>query len=310
MIRGFICLPSASSRVRNIGGKKLLYLTSMYSDRYLLVFRFEPGSEIAIPCGMFANTHTKSGWPASQPSQGAWIWRDANGDGKITPDEFEGRDGDNQFAWGWWVDQKGTVWKALREDGIRRFPLQGFDATGNPIYRYAASELLANPRPFVRAAEFRGDINRIEYDAASDAMYLAGYTPEHPNNPSQWGQVGPVVCRYDNWSKGNRVPRWEINPPYDAGSKPPVLDKAMSVAGDYLFVTYMQQPQILVYDLNTAKLVDKLTPGPEVGGNQIGWIDVPYGIRAFKRADGEYLILSEEDYRAKILMYRWRPAVR
>ena len=30
-------------------------------------------------------------------------------------------------------------------------------------------------------------------------------------------------------------------------------------------------------------------------------------MRAFKRSTGEYLILSEDDWYAKIIMYRWRP---
>ena len=295
--------------VRNIGGKKLLYLTNMYSE-YLLIFRIDPGSETAIPCGMFATIPTKSGWPDSQPRQGDWIWRDANGDGRMGTDEFERHTGDNSFVWGWWVDQSGTVWKALREDGIRQFPMQGFDAAGNPIYNYADSKLTANPRPFTRTPAFRGDLNRIEYDSAADTMYLAGYTPMHPNIPSQWGQVGPVICRYDHWSQGNRIPRWEINPPYDAAADPQVMDRAMSVAGGYLFITYYRQAQVLVYDLDSGKPVTKLTPGPEVGGDQVGWVDVPYGVRAFKRTNGEYLVFNEEDYRAKILMYRWQPPAR
>lgn len=31
------------------------------------------------------------------------------------------------------------------------------------------------------------------------------------------------------------------------------------------------------------------------------------GITAHRRKDGEYLVFVEEDYKAKVLMYRWRP---
>jgi len=43
--------------------------------------------------------------------------------------------------------------------------------------------------------------------------------------------------------------------------------------------------------------------GPEVGSKS-GRIDVPWGLRAFKRANGEYLVFVEEDLRAKVIMYR------
>lgn len=31
------------------------------------------------------------------------------------------------------------------------------------------------------------------------------------------------------------------------------------------------------------------------------------GITALKRKDGEYLVFVEEDYKAKVILYRWRP---
>ena len=35
--------------------------------------------------------------------------------------------------------------------------------------------------------------------------------------------------------------------------------------------------------------------------------DIGYPLTAFKRSNGEYLIFVEEDARAKVIMYRWRP---
>jgi hypothetical protein len=49
-------------------------------------------------------------------------------------------------------------------------------------------------------------------------------------------------------------------------------------------------------------------PGETVGGvKNTGWIDLLTGITAYKRKDGEYLIFVEENYKAKSLIYRWRP---
>ncbi len=47
---------------------------------------------------------------------------------------------------------------------------------------------------------------------------------------------------------------------------------------------------------------------PTVGGvENTGWIDILTGITAFRRSSGEYLAFVEEDYKAKVLMYRWHP---
>ncbi len=34
---------------------------------------------------------------------------------------------------------------------------------------------------------------------------------------------------------------------------------------------------------------------------------MPYAVQAFKRKNGEYLVLVEEDWRGKNLLYRWKP---
>jgi len=42
-------------------------------------------------------------------------------------------------------------------------------------------------------------------------------------------------------------------------------------------------------------------------GRASGWVDVPNGISAAKRSNGEYLVFVEEDARGKVMMYRWKP---
>jgi hypothetical protein len=49
-----------------------------------------------------------------------------------------------------------------------------------------------------------------------------------------------------------------------------------------------------------------MTPGPEVG-RESGWVDFPDAIRAYRRKDGEYLVFVEEDWKGKIMVYRWKP---
>jgi hypothetical protein len=37
-------------------------------------------------------------------------------------------------------------------------------------------------------------------------------------------------------------------------------------------------------------------------------VDIPEGIQAIRRSNGEYLVLVEEDRKSKILSYQWTPA--
>jgi hypothetical protein len=61
-----------------------------------------------------------------------------------------------------------------------------------------------------------------------------------------------------------------------------------------------------VWDKDSGRELGVIRPGAEVG-RASGWVDVPNGISAAKRADGEYLVFVEEDARGKVLMYRWKP---
>jgi hypothetical protein len=51
--------------------------------------------------------------------------------------------------------------------------------------------------------------------------------------------------------------------------------------------------------------VGHFEPSREVG--EIGLQDIRETLSAHRRADGEYLVFLEDDYKAKVLMFRWRP---
>ncbi|MBH8576759.1 hypothetical protein I8752_27965 [Nostocaceae cyanobacterium CENA369] len=289
--------------VRRIKGKPFLYLTDMYSS-FLQIYRFNPAKDgkIAIPAGMFVGTHGEDkkslpgDWPPFQPEQGEWIWRDKNGNGSFEKNEYD-RSKDYPYLGGWWVDSKGDVWKTLRtEDGIRRYPLQGLDANGNPIYSYSSMQKQKTPSVFT-------DLRRIEYFPETDTMYLSGFTKEHPAIGDDTKVVGSEIARFDNWNKGNRTPRWRAVIPYDTTGKREVATAAMSVAGDYVFTVTGKTAEVNVYNAKTGVPVQQLKPGPEVAGES-GWIDIPQGIRAFRRSNGEHIVFVEEDWKGKVIMYR------
>ncbi|MEA5575252.1 hypothetical protein [Anabaena sp. UHCC 0451] len=287
---------------RRIQGKPFLFLTDMFSS-FLQIYRFQPTTDgkIAIPAGMFVGTSDQGkaingNWPPHQPAKGEWIWRDKNGNGAFDQNEYDNSQ-DYPYIGGWWVDTKGDVWKTLRtQDGIRHYPLQGLDSKGNPIYTYRSMQKEKTPSIF-------RDLRRIEYFPETDTMYLSGFTVDHPASGDDWGVVGSEIARFDNWSQGNRNPRWRTVVPYDTTGKREVSTAAMSVAGDYVFAVTVKTAEVYVYNAATGKLVHKFGPGPEVGGKS-GWVDIPHGIRAFRRANGEYLVFVEENLYGKVIIYR------
>jgi hypothetical protein len=282
---------AASVFVRRIKGKRFLYLTGMFAHQ-LTVYRFD--GEIAVPSAIFARNH--STWPTNQPAKGSWLWHDKNGDGSIQSNEYESLGAEDDSIWGWEVDSNGDVWQASESGYIKHYRYLGFDAYGSPSYNAASSEKIPMPAPFK-------SLTRIKYFPERDTMYLGGYTVDRPHTGDEWGIVGTEIVRYDNWTK-NKTPRWRINLPYDPKANPMLIIKAMDVAGDRVFAVDSRKAEVYVYDTGTGAFVTKLTPGTEVAGES-GWVDIPYGLRAFQRSNGEYLVFVEEDAKAKVIVYRF-----
>ena len=287
--------------VRRINGKPYLY-TLDPGAHYLNVYRFDAAhDEVAIPSGLFAQNPLPGTWPAGQPTYGEWMWRDTNGDGHVDASEIAGNPSTGSTVGNgfWWVDTPGNVWLATPASGIREMPLQGFDSVGNPIYTYASSKMFPMPAPFSRIA-------RIVYIAETDTMYVSGYTSSLPWDATHWKEAGRILVRYDNWSSGSPTPVYTIALPWNASSNPQVTPVGVAVAGNYIFVAELYTPKVDVYDARSGQMVGYMTPGAAVG-NTTGWVDVYLGISAVRRENGEYVVLLEDDARAKILMYRWTP---
>lgn len=294
--------------IRRIQGKLLMYLMDMYGGS-VQIYRFNPKTdgEIAIPSGFIVGTNPYEGkaafpeqtWPPNQPPKGEWIWRDRNGNGKFDPGEYD-QTQDYPYIGGWSIDSRGDIWKTVRtpENGIRHFPFLGFDKHGNPMYSYAKMEKQSHPSAIA-------DLRRIEYFPETDTMYLSGFTKENPAIGSDYAKdIGSEIFRIDNWSKGNRNPRWRIVLPVDKRNLPEVLTPvAMDVERDRIFVTSSKTWDLYVYDAGTGKLLRTLKPGQEVSG-ELGWVDIAYGVRAFKRKNGDFLVFLEEVLKGKVIMYQ------
>jgi hypothetical protein len=304
---------SAGAWVRRIGGQRILFVNDMNGE-HLQVYRFAAGTdgEIAIPSAFFAKRRVGDkkdpNWPPHQPEKGEWIWRDGDGNGAFDAGEIvSNKSADAPASQGWWVDAQGNVWLATETKGLRLFPSQGLDAQGNPVWGFDSM------RTFPHPAEFK-QVKRVRYLPESDTLFLAGTTDSHKNQ--HWKPSGPVVARYDGWLRGERKLRWTIVVPYSVGSSGHFSCEPMGfdVAGNFVFVPYtgaskadgVKHGRVEIFRAGDGSSVGHLEPSEDVG--EIGLQDIRECLVAHRRTDGEFIVFLEDDYKSKVVMYRWKGA--
>ena len=298
---------SANPWVRRIAGQKFLFVTDMTAE-FLQVFRFKPETdgEVAIPCALLAKRHVgdRGAWPPHQPFKGEWIWRDTNGNGAMDAGEYQSNGGKNAGGI-LWPDDRGNLWHAQGRE-VRCLPVQGLDARGVPVWDYAKAQVWPKP------AEF-DEMRRVHYLADREALLVGGTKGGDRNQ--HWKPMGPVLARYDGWMKGERKLRWKTVLPLERGSQGHESVEPMSfdVAGDFLFVAYtrgmkadgVKWADVKVYTLDDMAPVGNLVSDGPLG--EIGLLDIVESVRAVKRPSGEYAVFLEDDFRAKVVLFRWRP---
>jgi hypothetical protein len=327
----------AGAIVRRLDGQRIMYLTTHYGQ-YLGIYRFDPNSEIAIPCGLLNDAHVNATWPPNQPASGKWIWRDGTpANGLMEAGEYESNGGDEVPIWAWTVTDNGDLWTADQVPNpsstlpIKRYRYKGLDSNNCPIYHGTNQDPICSTIPcteeFVKPAEFgpvcdpaqpcSTGVTRAFYVAPTDTMYLSGYTTAKPRDTLEDGdsRLGTEVIRYNNWhacassTQNTCTPAWRVNDlPYANLAPPPSLDylksaKGMDVTGDRLFVGLTHNAEVRVYNACTGSYLSSLTPGPEVAGKS-GKLISPAGMNAFQRSNGEFRVFAEELLNSKVLMYK------
>ena len=280
-----------SPQVVYLEGKRFLFVGGMFASNFINIFRYD--GEVAIPSGLIlqwgnAIYRTDQTWPPNKP-RGTSIWRDANGDGDYQADEFAPNT-DRVRPGPFWVDKRGDIWMAY---GTFRYEFQGLDPKGNPIYR---ADKVATWDP----PEGMRDVARVWYDSDADTLVAAEQGVDEDDR-ADMRHIGKIfVCR--GYKAGNRK---AIAFASGAGREA----ACVAAAGDYVFTGgWKERGRVWVNRLSDGQPVGVLEPGPTVGGvENTGWIDLLTGITAHRRRDGEYLVFVEEDYKAKVLLYRWRP---
>jgi hypothetical protein len=277
-------------------------------------------------------------WPHNQPqSYEEWFWIDDSGDGEIDagadpndPDPNEYRiAGPNTNVWGWYVAPNMDIWAASQDDDptIRRFIFQGLSAQGVPQYNPGSTVSFSRPPVFAVDSinpdpddpNHRDTFLMRAIFVPPSTMYLSGYTYEHPfidnSGFGEFGMAGREVARYDNWNPdGSGTPTlvWRTHNTLPGGVLPSYawdawdgVAKSIAVAGNRVYVG-MADRRVHVLDAADGTLLKTYEAGPEVAG-EVGLIDIPIGVNAFQRSNGDYVALMEEGYQAKNLLFRDLP---
>lgn len=290
--------------VRRAGAERRLIMvtTGQGAIDDVRIYRYD--GEIAIPAGRVGANE---------------IWIDSSGDGKEQPGEITPM-APSLTITGVCVDSRSDLWVASSgTDGsfMRHFKFQGLDPHGVPIYSAAKGGGYED----VRFPEEGGTVSawgmgcRLDYDAARDIMVVL-YPAVARKGESDKSAPQYFLARYDNWSRGNRAPKWkfkalrpETDPDffmYEKDLFPYSFYSNMQIAGRYLFMAFIFG-EIHAFDLDTGKLVEILSMGPEVNG-QSAWEDAAMGLRVFRRNNGEYLIFTENSgWGGKNNFFRWKP---
>lgn len=275
-----------SPQIVYLDGKRFMFVGGMFASNFINIFRFD--GEIAVPSGLILqwgnnlyNTDLK--WPPHKPGGKPSIWRDLNGDGDYQAKEFLPNT-DRVRPGPFWVDKKGNIWMAY---GFFRYNFQRHDEKGNPIYSFDRITVLDKPKGVKK-------ISRVVYLDDSDTLIIAeeGSDMRHINRV--------VICK--DYVDGNRE---TVSFAPGAGAEA----ACVAAVGEYVFTGgWKKRGQVWVNRLSDGAELGMFDPGPTVGGvENTGWIDLLTGISAFKRTTGEYLVFVEENYKAKSLIYRWKP---
>ncbi len=185
-----------------------------------------------------------------------------------------------------------------KQNVVVRYPFGGLDKHGNPIWR--ADSVVTYTLPEFASPQY---VRRIEYDSANDVLYAGGNTG-HDNYISK-------VVRYDHFTT-RRTMAWEKALPMNDKEYTPDTNYGggtaltLNSSGDYLFILYgYGHCRILRKD--SGELVGTLKQNVNGWTGSAGQVDAAYGCTAFRRKNGEYIVLFENAAWANIMMYRWTP---
>lgn len=254
-------------QIRYINGHKFMFLTAMYAGLWYFKFNTATDGETAIPVAKSA------GW--------------------------------NQESFT--LNEDGSYYICSTQE-ITKYSPKGVDGNGEIIWnlpvKYQKPQLFTN----MMASRYVG--------GSEDIMLIGGFTPGKED--AGWWQVGKVLACYTHWNT-NPMLKWQIDLPFehlDQGVGNRIVNRSIYVAGDYIFIDYgiyndhkkdLDAPGVInVYKLKDGSEVGEIFPGPELFW-QSSWLDLTTAVSVMQRKSGEYLILREDNWKAKVIQFEWCP---
>jgi len=293
-----VCSVEDGFSIKVINGIKYMWATEQYRNG-VTVYRFD--GEIAVPCAAFCAAYGWNGdefgrfiwhWNMNRPALPRWLWCDRNGNGIGDDGEFESYEV-GQAVGALDVDNDGNVYLGSGDGGVYKFPANGFDKYGNPQYSAASMTLFASIPHSVGSMKWVQDAD----------MLVCG----------NGGDISTVDV-YKNWSNpSTRAKAFSVNlPAVAAGSG---SARQVTADKDYFYVSYAvtsgpntkKTGEIDVYSMIDGAVVGYITPGPEIGSCS-GWIDMAEPTKVFVTYEGKRIVVTEEDWVGKILVYEWCPS--
>ena len=315
--------------VRKINGITYMYLTNMYVG-FIYVVRFMPGSEVGIPTAFICNTWQgldNDFWKGLHPTWTPyptvdankcrrWMWRDDSGNGQVEAGEFHEFQLGGPIEVGLDVDENGNIFiggeysHVNNLGGILYIPFGQADAHGVPAFATKDMKYFDVPYP-----EFSSASCRLKYIAATDTMYfmatysefctLALYRYDHYTDPAKRSRAWAL----DLGANDLGVP----HPDLDRNTAGMVLPTGFTADTDYVYIMYVDNGP-------DAKVRGEISVLSAKDGHKLGWIvpsdstghysgatDLKYPINVTTRANGDKILMAEENGAGKVMVYRWTP---
>ncbi|MEM6458467.1 MAG: WD40 repeat domain-containing protein [Planctomycetota bacterium] len=302
-----------------VGGQK--FVVVLHKNRDLMMAYAPPGTDgdpRLRPVAAWA-TRNFPDYPRHGPRKSKhWTWADADADGRFDPGEFT----DHPDA----DPGRPSAFDLNPADGTVRYHGVTWIAESKPTLNPAGVPVWSPGTPAPLPPPFdTGGIDMIRYVAARDVMYLTGFTADRPNT-SRWASTSRLLARYPGWSAGHRTPDWTLELPYLAHRDNPTLTSgntrynanavSLNAFEDHVFVGLYAPSLLMVLDAETGQEVRhptrpdevlRLMPGPEVLSLSTDLDRGPLAVNMFRRDNGEYIALMQDDMFAKTIVLRWKP---
>lgn len=245
--------------VRRIDGKRFLFATTQGSDP-VSVFRFENDtSNTAIPCAFLSGRHQDKAWPPHQPAGGgAWLWRDANGDGQFDATEFEkvAEVTMSPFT----VDAGGNLWSAVNGQIRCLSREEKLDSHSIPVWSLAKRTNYKVPPLFADG----GEVRRLAHGPDGETVFAFGFTREIMNQVGHNYPLGAQAVRLRR--EGDQlVETHRALLPCDVDLAGAAHDQpyVATAAGEYVFIGYEQRMTVLVLRAADLGVVGRIDIGPQ-----------------------------------------------